>query len=226
MEVADVTNAISNATSAASSAGDYMKQTTGLNKDDFMKLFVTQLQYQDPLAPQDSSAMVAQMAQLTQVEQSYNTNSNLQSLLSAANNAASLSAVSFIGKTITAEGSQVKLAAGSQSQLNFSLTSPANQVQISIKDQSGRTVRTMTQGLTSAGEGSVVWDGKNTDNGFLPPGQYNFTVTGVNSDGSTFAGTSLIRATVDGVKLVQGSPVLSAGGIDVPLANVTAIRGQ
>jgi flagellar basal-body rod modification protein FlgD len=219
-----VTIAIGNDTSTTSSAAAYMKQTTGLNKDDFMKLFVTQLQYQDPLAPQDSSAMVAQMAQLTQVEQSYNTNSNLQSLLSAANNAASLSAVSFIGKTIAAQGSQVNLTAGSQPQLNFNLTSAANQVQITIQDPSGRTVRSMTLGNTSAGDGSVAWDGKDANNAFLPPGQYSFTVTGVNKNGSTFAGTSCIRAKVDGVKLVQGSPVLSAGGIDVPLADVTAIK--
>jgi len=207
-------------------AADYMKQTTGLNKDDFMKLFVTQMKNQDPLAPQDSSAMVAQLAQITQVEQSYNTNTSLKSLLDAVNSSSNMSAVSFIGKTISAPGSLVNLAAGSPAQLNFNLGGAAQQVQVAVQDANGKAVRSMTMGMTPAGDGSLVWDGKDNNNALLPPGLYSFTVTGINPDGSSFSGTPLVKAVVDGVKLVQGSPVLTAGGIDVPLANVTAIKGQ
>ncbi len=217
-------NAVNNDTSTAPSAAAYMKKSTGLNKDDFMKLFVTQLQYQDPLAPQDSSAMVAQMAQLTQVEQSYNTNQNLQSLLGAANNASSLSAVSFIGKTITAQGSQVDLIAGSQPQLNFNLAGAASQLQVSIQDSSGRTVRSILLGNTAAGDGSVAWDGKDDNNGTLTPGNYSFSVTGMKKDGSSFAATPFIRAKVDGVNLVNGIPILTSGGLAVSLAAVTSIK--
>lgn len=207
-------------------AADYMKQTTGLNKDDFMKLFVTQMKNQDPLAPQDSSAMVAQLAQITQVEQSYNTNTNLKSLLDAVNSSSNMSAVSFIGKTISAQGSLVNLAAGSPAQLNFNLAGAAQQVQVAVQDANGKAVRTMTMGMTPAGDGSLAWDGKDNNNTLLPPGSYSFTVTGINPDGSSFSGTPLVKAVVDGVKLVQGAPVLTAGGIDVPLASVMAIKGQ
>jgi len=221
-----VINSINSTTTAAiPSASDYMKQTTGLNKDDFMKLFVTQMQNQDPLAPQDSSAMVAQLAQITQVEQSYNTNKNLQGLMDAVNSSSSMSAVSFIGKTILAQGSQLSLSPGGQPQLNFNLGSSANQVQVAIQDQNGLTVRTLTSGKTPAGDGTLVWDGKDSNNAPLPAGLYSFSVTGVNPDGSSFSGTPLIRAVVDGVKLSQGSTVLTAGGVDVPLASVTAIKG-
>src|ERR1039457_4902239 len=121
----------STATSTApTTASDYMKQTTGLNKDDFLKLFVTQLQNQDPLNPQDTSAMVTQLAQITQVEQSYDTNTNLQSLLNSVNSQSSMSAVSFIGKTISAQGSQVNLSTGSLPQLHFDLASAASQVRV------------------------------------------------------------------------------------------------
>jgi flagellar basal-body rod modification protein FlgD len=221
-----VSTTISSTATAAptTTAADYMKKTTGLNKDDFMKLFITQLQNQDPLNPQDSAAMVTQMAQITQVEQSYNTNTNLQSLLSAAGNSASMSAVSFIGKTITAQGSQVKLSAGSQPLLNYNLPNAANQVQVAIQDSNGRTVRTMTTGNNAAGDGSQVWDGKDSNNMPLPAGLYSFSVTGLKTDGSSFSGTPLIKAVVDGVKMDQGASVLTAGGIDVPLANVTTVK--
>jgi flagellar basal-body rod modification protein FlgD len=227
MEVDKMVNSIgSTASSTAAttlSAADYMKKSTGLNKDDFMKLFITQLQNQDPMNPQDSSAMVTQ---ITQVEQSYNTNTNLQNLLNAANSSSSMSAVSFIGKTISAQGSQVNLAQGSQPQLSFNLPSAANQLQVAIQDANGRTVRTVTMGKTPAGDGSLVWDGKDNNNSPLSAGLYSFSVIGVNQDGSSFSGTPLIKAVVDGVKLDQGSTVLTAGGINVPLASVMTVRGQ
>lgn len=211
---------------AVPSAADYMKQSTGLNKDDFMKLFVAQMQNQDPLAPQDSSAMVAQLAQITQVEQSYNSNTNLKSLLDSLNSSASMSAVSFIGKTVMAPGSQVSLASGSNPQLNFNLAEAANQVQVAVQDANGRTVRTLTMGLTPAGDGNVVWDGKGSNSTALPAGTYSFTVAGLAADGSSISATPFIKAVVDGVKLAQGgSAVLTAGGIDVPLDTVTGIKG-
>lgn len=42
--------------------------STTLDKDAFLKLLVTQLKYQDPSKPMDSSAFMAQNAQLTSLE--------------------------------------------------------------------------------------------------------------------------------------------------------------
>jgi flagellar basal-body rod modification protein FlgD len=69
-----------------------------LGKDDFLKLFVTQMQHQDPMSPMDDSAMVAQMASLSTVEQLTNlsaTNAQMASALDSAN------AVGLIGRTVT-----------------------------------------------------------------------------------------------------------------------------
>jgi flagellar basal-body rod modification protein FlgD len=40
-----------------------------MDKDAFLKLFMTQLQYQDPLSPMDNSQFIAQMADFSSVEQ-------------------------------------------------------------------------------------------------------------------------------------------------------------
>ncbi|MGD9157581.1 MAG: flagellar hook capping FlgD N-terminal domain-containing protein [Desulfobacteraceae bacterium] len=62
-------------------ANQYVDTTTteetendsGLMMDDFLNIFLTQLQYQDPLNPMESTDMTAQMAQISMVEQQYNT---------------------------------------------------------------------------------------------------------------------------------------------------------
>ena len=58
------------ATNSASSQAATPANAPGtLGKDDFLKLFVTQLQNQDPMSPQDNSQFMAQMAQFTTLEQ-------------------------------------------------------------------------------------------------------------------------------------------------------------
>jgi flagellar basal-body rod modification protein FlgD len=216
-------NAVStnNSTTAGAAA---LKQTTGLNSNDFMKLLVTQLQNQDPLNPQDSSAFVAQLAQITQVEQTYNINTNLQNLLNSQNNAGALSSVSFIGKQISALGSQISLTSGSPSTLGFTLPSAAAQVSVQISDASGNTVRTLTQGATATGANSITWDGNDNSNNALSSGTYSFTVTGLNANGQKLTGTPMIQGKVTGVKLDGTTPVLSINGLDVPLTSVVQVQ--
>lgn len=52
--------------------------TQDLNKDAFMQLLVTQLQYQDPLNPMDNQEMMAQMAQFSALEQMMNVANSVQ----------------------------------------------------------------------------------------------------------------------------------------------------
>jgi len=63
-----------------------------LNKDDFLKLLVTQLRYQDPLNPMDDKEFIAQTAQFTALEQMQNLNTT--TVFSQA--------ASFIGKDVEA----------------------------------------------------------------------------------------------------------------------------
>jgi flagellar basal-body rod modification protein FlgD len=212
------------ATSTAS-ASQAMKQEIGMNKDDFLKLFVAQLQNQDPLNPMDSTQFVTQLAQMTQVEQAYNTNSNLQNILTSLGDNTYMSSVSFIGKTVSAAGSQVSLADGGQPTLNYSIAQAANQVEIDIYDANGNVVRTLTQGQTAAGNQNITWDGKDSSNNALPAGAYTFAVKCADASGNSFSGTPMIKGTVTGVKLDGSTPVLTVNGTDIPLSNVTTVEG-
>jgi len=202
-----------------------MKKATGMNKDDFLKLFVTQLQHQDPLNPADSSEFIGQLAQLTQVEQAYNTNSNLSKIIDQLNGATSLSSASYIGKMVTANGDQINLTSGSKPTIGYRLSADAQQVAINIMDINGTAVRTLTLGNTRSGDGAIAWDGKNGQGSTLPAGQYTFSVTGYNAKGEKFQGNPLLVGTVEGVSLEGKEPNVIVGGISVPLSNLLSVKG-
>lgn len=90
-------DATSGVTSGASNTAAAEKKAT-LNYDNFLQLLVAQLKNQDPTQPMDASAQMAQLASFSQVEQTIQTNSKLDSLLTNAN---LTQASSYIGKTMT-----------------------------------------------------------------------------------------------------------------------------
>ena len=87
----------------ASIANTPATQASALGLQDFMKILLTQLTYQDPLKPLDNQEFMAQMAQFTTLEQSQRLNDKLQQLVE---NQAALQSVGLIGRTIdfTSEG--------------------------------------------------------------------------------------------------------------------------
>src|SRR3954452_673834 len=77
-----------------------------LDKDGFLKLFVAQLQHQDPSSPMDTNDSMNQMASFSMVEQITNMASSNTKIAASLNTS---SAVGLIGRTVTyidADGAQ------------------------------------------------------------------------------------------------------------------------
>jgi flagellar basal-body rod modification protein FlgD len=61
---------------------DYQRiQRAGLGEEDFLKILLTQLTYQDPLKPLDNQEFIAQFAQFASLDQTRQSNENLNGLL-------------------------------------------------------------------------------------------------------------------------------------------------
>ena len=88
------------ATSPSSPAHDERRRTTTsvLGKDDFLKLLVAQLKYQDPTNPTDSSQWMSQLAQFSALEQTTNMS---QTLTGIAATSSVTQGLDLIGKYLT-----------------------------------------------------------------------------------------------------------------------------
>jgi len=69
-----------------------------LGKDEFLKLLITQLKYQNPLEPMEDKDFIAQMASFSSLEQMQNLNTAISSLVSSNQ---LQQAASLIGKEVS-----------------------------------------------------------------------------------------------------------------------------
>ena len=60
----------------------------------------------------------------------------------------------------------------------------SDQIQVAIKDSSGRTVRRVTMGRPAVGETHPMWESKDNNDTALPAGIYSFSVDIVTGEGT------------------------------------------
>ncbi|HWU61419.1 MAG TPA: flagellar hook assembly protein FlgD [Ensifer sp.] len=95
--VSAVTSTTSTTSSSSTSNSSSLSAAT-LNYDSFLKLFMAELQNQDPTSPMDTTEQMSQLASFSQVEQQVKMNTNLTSLISQSMIG---QAGNLIGKTVT-----------------------------------------------------------------------------------------------------------------------------
>lgn len=195
-----------------------------LGKDSFVRLLMTQLQSQDPTAPQSSEDFVAQLAQFTGVELMQQQNANLESLLMATAAANQTGVSTLVGKDVAFAGDSIALHEdGEAKDLDLNLSGPADSVLVSVVDKNGKTVRTMNLGSQSAGKVDVPFDGFADDGTPLPEGEYTIKVV-AQHNGDAVGAQVLQRGHVDGVSFIDGVAQLLVGGLQIRLPDVVEIN--
>ena len=109
------TNGVSSTGQAVASDTSVTNPASMMGENDFLKLLVAQLQYQDPMNPTDNSQFMQQQAQFATVEGINNLQSTMKSL-QAQNELAS--SVGLIGKQVSFPKSDGTLASGVVSAVN------------------------------------------------------------------------------------------------------------
>ena len=121
------------------------KKEEALGRDDFLKLFLAQLNNQDPLNPMDGTEFSAQLAQFSSLEQLFNVNENLESMKTLQDNSSRFQALELIGKDIEAEGDTLSLVNGTPTTGSFTLEEAAD-CTVLINDADGYPVREIPLG--------------------------------------------------------------------------------
>jgi flagellar basal-body rod modification protein FlgD len=205
-------------------AADAMKKSIGMNKDDFLVLFMEQLKHQDPLNPQDPTEFLGQLAQLTQVEQAYNPSATLEKLLAAQDSSMAMSSVALIGKEVTALGIQAVFDGSNPAILSYQMPANTSATTLRITNAAGQTVRQIDLGTVAAGNGRYQWDGKDGQGNLLPAGAYNFGISGLDALGNTQIATTYTTGKADGVRFDNGTAYVTIGAVSVPFADVTTVK--
>jgi flagellar basal-body rod modification protein FlgD len=154
---------------------DAAKSGAAAAQDRFMTLLVTQMKNQDPLNPLDNAQVTSQLAQLSTVTGIDKLNSTLESLMGNYQAAQSMQAANLIGHGVLAPGSGVDLVKGS-ALMGMELKGPADDVQVTIRDASGKEVRTLHLGAQNIGTVPFGWDGKAADGSSAADGSYKFEI--------------------------------------------------
>lgn len=102
--------------------GGVDQQRASVGQEDFLRIFLTQLSFQDPLEPLDNREFIVQLSQLTGVEQARITNDNIEGLLEVH---AADQTIGLIGRTVEVS-SQTNTGAvvGQVNTITFSSGSP------------------------------------------------------------------------------------------------------
>ena len=195
-----------------------------IDKNEFLLLFVTQLQNQDPLSPMENSELASQTAQFASLEQLQYINENLENLQKYQSAIFDENAVSFIGKRIKATDNAIDLAAGSPADIQFDLERDATGVNVSIYDSNEQFITEIIGSSQSAGRNTLTWDGTMIDGVTpAPEGRYYATIQAVDNSGETFYGFPFIEAIVTEVNFWNGTAYLTAGGRDIAIGSVQKV---
>jgi flagellar basal-body rod modification protein FlgD len=226
MDVAATTNEMS--TWAAQASGvDSIQNKSLMQKDDFLKLLVAQLQNQDPLNPASNQEFAAQLAQFSSLEQLMEMNSalgdNLQMSGFIANSVNNSIASTFIGKEVHAVGNQVHLGEEGDPEIRFNQERVSAGTMVKIYNSAGTLVRTLDLGASPGGGLIVEWDGKDGSGNRLPEGTYYTEALAFDYEGNSIATVTFMMGRVTGVRYFDNMARLLIGDEEVLLENVIEV---
>lgn len=192
-------NSILGRAEADMAASNQPEHKSELDKDDFLKLLMAQMQNQDPVNPMEDKEFIAQMAQFSSLEQLTTVNSNLESMAAQNTQQQMVSAVNFIGKSVQAEGYNISIDGDKISKVSYGLGEPVANAYINIYDKNNNLVRTEQLGSRGEGTFEYSWDGKDWSGAKCPDGVYSIGMAAEDADGNPVMIQTEVSGEVSGV---------------------------
>lgn len=190
----------------------------------FLTLLTTQLQYQDPLDPMDTSEYTSQLVEYSSVEQAIKTNDNLEQLIGLYSNNELSSASSYIGKTALFDSAFAGLENGEASWI-YSLDASAEELTIEVYDIDDNKVATL-EGTKDAGTHKVTWDGKDEDGNVMEDGAYYIKVSGTTVNGADVGVGVATEGVVSAIESYNGETSAIVNGLGLPVSSILRVGNE
>ena len=214
---------LQNVTATATPGG--LPKNQAVDQKQFLKLFIAQLQHQDPLSPLEPDQLTAQLAQFSQLEQLTGVNDRLDKLAGQSKDAGGAALLNLLGKRVSFDGSTLVVQAGKTPTVRYTVPEAADKVTATVRASDGTAVRVVELGAQSAGQHTFAFDGKGALGTVLPDGSYRLEIAASKSGATTPTSLSLLtEATVDGVDLSSDPPSLLVGGNTVSFDQVRQVH--
>lgn len=201
-----------------------------LDRNDFLQLLITKLQYQDPLSPMEDSDFVAQLAQFANLEQMNDLadgirESNRIGFLQtqSLNN---VMASGLIGRELAANFSGetgVNITEENEPNIAYSTEQFATEIVFIIRDVNGNEVARLVEENVSPGNGMIKWDGKDAKGERVPEGFYTVEAIGKTDSGEEFTPSLPLVGVVESVSFRNGAAFFNISGFEIGLGSVLAI---
>ena len=152
-----------------------------------MKLFITQLQYQDPMKPMDSYQMASQLAEFSNMEATTKMSDNMEKLLDYQTSQNNLQLMTLLGNEAQVLGNGMGVVEGKASTTEFVMKDePSGSMHVTVLDATNQPV--WQQDIASHGKGAyeIAWDGKDSSGKQVEDGLYHYQV-----EASSLAGEAL-----------------------------------
>jgi len=232
MEAALMTESITNTASSNNNYPQPTKGTSEIGKDQFLKLLTYQLKSQNPLKPYDNQEFASQLAQFSQLETLTDirsliegqVNSNLLLTKTISNSALP----GLLGKHAKAISNSAQYDGNNAVQLGYKLDISAASGEVTIKDSSGKVVRTIQLSGTDleSGEHKLNWDGKDNSGNTLPAGEYSFNVTAKDKAGTSYTPDCYTYGLIEAVRFKAEGTMIVINGLEIPLGNILDISTE
>lgn len=160
-----------------------------LSPDDFIKLFLKQLTSQNPLHPTDSSTILQQMADISNISAAKDTQQALKDLQKNINltlaNTELLHATNMIGKKVEVPSGMSPLVKDEGLSGALLLPGAAKDIKVTIRNDKNEVVKElMLEPTTSGGSVDFYWDGLKDDKTAYDPGYYKISASAnINGNG-------------------------------------------
>ncbi|BAU23972.1 hypothetical protein THC_1608 [Caldimicrobium thiodismutans] len=196
-----------------------------LDKEAFMQLFITQLQYQDPMKPIENHEMALQLAAFNQVDQLMNLNDKLSQMVDLYKANEYTLFANLVGKEVKIEGNTVRVENGKFLGAEFELSNPANTALVTIRNAQGQIIKTMPLYNLPQGINRVDWDGTDDRGNPVPDGNYKISIT-IGTGDNAQSVTPVVIARITGATLGD-KPTLKVNDIEtISLDKIKEILGR